>query len=84
MLYSSRAGQGGEDKLYWVPSKGGLFDLGSFYNVFAPHDGVPFSWKCIWQNKVSLRVAFFASWAALGKILSVDNFRKRYVIVVDW
>jgi hypothetical protein len=37
----------------------------------------------IWRIKVPLRVAFFTWSAALGKILTMDNLRKRRVIVVD-
>jgi hypothetical protein len=39
LLYLSKAGQGGEDKLCWVFSKRELFDVRSFYNVLVPHDG---------------------------------------------
>jgi hypothetical protein len=34
--------------------------------------------------KVPLRVAFFIWSAALGKILSMFNLRKRNIVVVDW
>jgi hypothetical protein len=34
--------------------------------------------------KVPLRVTFFAWSATLGKILTMDNLRKQYVIVVNW
>jgi hypothetical protein len=33
---------------------------------------------------VPTRVAFFTWTAALGKILTVDNLRKRRVVIVDW
>jgi hypothetical protein len=47
--------------------------------------GSLFSWKRIWRNKVSLGVAFFMSTTTLGKILILDNLRKRHynVIVMD-
>jgi hypothetical protein len=32
----------GEDKLFWVPSKKGLFDVRSYYNVLVLHDNIPF------------------------------------------
>jgi hypothetical protein len=37
----------GEDKLYWVPSKGGLFDVRSYYCVLILHDSTPFSLRGI-------------------------------------
>jgi hypothetical protein len=83
-LYSIRLKQDGVDKLCWNPSKKGLFDVRSFYNVLIPHDNTHFPWRCIWRSKAPLRVAFFAWSAALGKILTLDNLRKRHIIVVDW
>jgi hypothetical protein len=54
------------------------------YNALAPHDSTPFPWKSIWRNKAHSRILFFALLAALGKILIMDNLRKRHVTVVDW
>jgi hypothetical protein len=65
------------------PCKKGMFDLSSFCRVLACKDGFPFHWKSIWQTKVSLRVAFSAWSVALGMILTMDNLRKRHVIMVD-
>jgi hypothetical protein len=83
VLYSVRVRREGEDKLWWVPSKRGLFVVRSFYSVLVCNDGFHFPWKSVWRTKVPLRVAFFAWSAALGKILTMDNLRKRHVIVVD-
>uniref|UniRef100_A0A7N2R3W9 Rhodanese domain-containing protein n=1 Tax=Quercus lobata TaxID=97700 RepID=A0A7N2R3W9_QUELO len=38
----------------------------------------------VWQSKVSPRVAFFPWTAALGKILTTDNFQNRHIVVLDW
>jgi hypothetical protein len=40
--------------------------------------------RSIWRNKASLKVMFSAWTAALVKILTMDNLRKRHLIVVDW
>jgi hypothetical protein len=61
------------------PSKRGLFDVKSFYNVLVPHDNTPFPWRSIWQSKAPLRVSFFAWSALLGKIFTMNNLRKRYI-----
>jgi hypothetical protein len=74
----------GGDKLWWVPSKRGLFGVKFFYRVMSCHDGFYYPWKSVWRTKVSLRVAFFVWLVALGKIFTIDNIRKRPVIVVDW
>jgi hypothetical protein len=78
LLYSFRLRRSGEDKLCWVPSKKGLFNVRSYYNALALHDNTPFSWKSILRNKAPMRVAFFAWSAILGKILTMDNLRKRH------
>jgi len=69
---------------FWVPSKRGLFDVILNYNIFVPHDSTPLPWRNIWQNKAPLRVGFFAWLPAWEKILTMDNLRKRHVIVVVW
>jgi hypothetical protein len=66
------------DKLWWVPSKRGLFGVKSFYNVMGCHDGFHFPWKIIWLTKVSLRVVFFSWLATLGKILTME------LILISW
>ena len=38
----------------------------------------------MWQSKVPPRVAFFSWTAALGKILTTDNLRKRHLAVLEW
>jgi hypothetical protein len=69
--------------LWWTSSQKGLFNVISFYSVLVRSDGSPSPWKSIWWIKTSLRVVFFAWSAALGKILTIDNFRKWHVIVND-
>jgi hypothetical protein len=46
------------------------------------NDGFRSPWKSVWWTKVPLRIAFFVWLVALGKILTMDNLRKRHVIVV--
>jgi hypothetical protein len=83
LLYSSRVNYDGEDKLWWSPSHKGKFDVRSFYKALAFKEAIHFPWKSIWRTKVPLRVAFFAWTAAHVKILTLDNLRKKRVIVID-
>jgi hypothetical protein len=78
-----RVRRAGEDEFWWAPSHKGKFDVNSFYRVLVCKDNVPFCWKSIWPTNVPLKVAFFASLVALEKILTIDNLRKRHVIMVD-
>jgi hypothetical protein len=53
--------------------------------MFYPFLQVSFSsWKSIWEVKAPSSVMFFLWTAALVKILTLDNSRKRNVFVVDW
>jgi hypothetical protein len=74
----------------WIPSKRKLFEVRSYFGVLdsfaerADEGSCLFPWKSIWKVKVPVRVSFFAWTAAFGRILTVDNLRKRGLIVVDW
>ena len=71
MLYLVRVRREGEDKLWWVPSKIGLFYVKSFYSgTMGFNNGFRFPWKSVWQTKVPLMVA-------LEKILTIDNLKKQ-------
>jgi hypothetical protein len=83
-LYSSLVRNGEGDKLVWNPSKRGLFEVKSYYEVLIRKNDPSFSWKNIWHVKALTRVAFFVWSAALGKILTHDNLRKRNVVVIEW
>jgi hypothetical protein len=83
LLYSISLDRDGEDKLWWSPSRKVKFDVIFFYKSLAFKETSYFPWKSIWHTKVPLKVAFQAWAAALGKILTVDNLRKRRVIVID-
>jgi hypothetical protein len=60
-----------------------VFVVSSCYNVLVGNDGIHFPSKSIWSTKIPLRAAFSVWSATLGKILTMDNLRKRHVIVVD-
>jgi hypothetical protein len=75
-------GQGSTSKI--EPSKRCKFEVMSFYHVLSNPVGSPFLWKSIWGVKATSQVAFFVWTTTLEKILTLDNLRKRNVIVVDW
>ena len=41
-------------------------------------------WRSIWKPKVPSRVTFFVWTAALGNILTIDNFGKQKILTLDW
>ena len=65
------------------PSRKGIFDVRSFYKTIAFKDDPSFPWKSIWRTKAPSKVVFFVWSASLGKILTLDNLRRRQVIVVN-
>jgi hypothetical protein len=67
----------------WIPSKRKSFEVKSYYQVLSTPVNSLFLWKSIWKVKAPSRVAFFVWTTALRKILTLDNLRKRHVIVVD-
>jgi hypothetical protein len=84
LLYSCKISQGNVDRIQWSHSKKGIFKVKSFYKILSNPASEVFLWKSIWRCKVPSRVAFFGWNAALGKILTHDNLRKRRIVVVEW
>jgi hypothetical protein len=84
MLYSLKWRQGGEDCIWWIPSKRKKFEVQLFFHELSILGVSSLTWSSIWKVKVPLRVSFFVWTAALGKILTLDNLRKRGLIVVGW
>jgi hypothetical protein len=74
---------GGVDKIWWVPSRKGKFEVRSFYNILISNVSFPFLWKSIWRTKAPLRVAFFVWSTAFGKILTLDNLRKKNMVLIN-
>ena len=57
----------------------------SYYRALQPPNSFSFPWKPLWKTKFPTKVSFFIWTASLGKILTIDNLRKRKVVmVVDW
>ena len=84
LLYSQQIRHGGVDKISWIPSKRKIFEVKSYHKVTANSKLVDGPWKMIWKSKTPLRVAFFVWSAVLGKILTLDNLRKKNIIVTEW
>ena len=82
-LYSCKLRGEGEDKLWWVPSRKGKFEVKSFYRVLSPRGSTSFPWKSIWRSKAPPRVAFFAWTAARSKILTLDNLKRRGMVMAN-
>jgi hypothetical protein len=82
LLYSFNL-VGGGDKIWWVPNRKGKFEVRSFYNEIISKVSCPFPWKCIWRTKAPPRVAFFIWSATLGKILVLDDLRRKNMVLIN-
>jgi hypothetical protein len=82
LLYTFNWGHGA-DKIWWVPNKKGKFEVKSFYSILNSSISFHFPWKSIWRTKAPPRVAFFVWSAALGKILTLDNLKRRNIVLVN-
>ena len=74
----------GEDKMCWTPAKGKGFEVSSHYQALLGVCTQSFPWRSIWKQNVLSRVAFFVWTTALGTILTIDNLRKKKVLILDW
>jgi len=72
------------DKVVWNLSKKRNFAMKTFYKTLFCHEVASFPWKVIWHVKAPKQVAFFVWTAALGKILTHDNLRRRGIVMVEW
>jgi hypothetical protein len=72
------------DKIGWISLKRKSFEVKSYYKLKVNSEPVDGPWKIIWKSKVLPRVTFFTWTAVLGKILTMDNLRKKNIIVMDW
>jgi hypothetical protein len=82
-LYEYKLRGEGRDKLWWMPSRKGVFEVKSFYRALSPHGLGSFPWKSVWKSKAPPRVAFFVWTAVHSKILTLDNLGRRGLVVVN-
>jgi hypothetical protein len=81
-LYSIRIRHGEVDRVVWNLSKKRNFEGKTFYKALVCHEAVNFPWNGVWRVKTPKWLAFFVWTAALGKILTHDNLRRRGIVVV--
>jgi hypothetical protein len=65
-----------------MPSQGQDFFFTLFHSL-TRRIGTRFPWKYVWRTQAPSRAAFFSWSATLGKIPTLDNLRKRHVIMIN-
>lgn len=76
-----RMGGVNNDKIKWIHKKR-RFNVSMSYDALRPIN-TTFPCKGVWRDKAPLRMAFFVWRAALGRILTMDDLRRR-ILVMDW
>jgi hypothetical protein len=83
LLYSQQVRHSGVDKMCWIPSKRKNFGVKSYYKVRVNLTPMVSPWKIIWKSKAPSIVTFFVWIVVLGKILMLDNLRKKNIIATE-
>ena len=58
--------------------------MSSFYQSLTGIGDPTFPWKWVWVSRVPSEVCFFGWAATRGAILTIDNLRRRRMIVTEW
>jgi hypothetical protein len=82
-LYACKLIGDGKDKLWWLLSRKGIFEVKSYYRAFLPRGSLSFPWKSVWRSQAPPRVAFFVWTTARSRILTLDNLGRRGMMVVN-
>ena len=66
-----------KDRMLWKETKNGKFFVKSLYGALQTRNSVPFPWSIIWNPCVPSKVGFFAWEALWGKVLTLDQLKRR-------
>ena len=66
-----------EDRMMWKVNSNGIFSVKSLYNDLSPRRAGLFPHGLIWNPSVPSKVSFFAWKASWGKVLTMDQLKKR-------
>jgi mannosylglycoprotein endo-beta-mannosidase len=84
LLYGTTLRSEEDDVIVWKGSKDGVFSVRSMYDLLRGGAGPSFPWKSVWRSSCPLRVSFFVWEASHGRSLTIDNLRRRGLILADW
>ena len=82
VIYSVLPAQEGADSICWKLSSQKVFFVNSFYKRFIAPVIKCYPWKSVWKSLVPSKVNFFMWTASLGKVLMIDNLRKRQLVLL--
>lgn len=71
----------GSDNRVWIPLKDGEFLVSSFFHSLMHSSSTSSTWGCLWKIKAPPRVLASAWLALCGRILTMDNLRRKVIVV---
>ena len=66
-----------EDLMFLKETKNGNFSMKLLFKAMDRSENVVFPYKFIWNSWVPMKVGFFAWEASWGKVLTLDNLKKK-------
>ena len=84
IIYSVAPTQGVIDTICWKLSSLKVFSVNTFYKSLLSPTYRYYPWKNVWKPLVPSKVNFFIWTVSLGKVLTIDNLRKRQLVLMDW
>ena len=72
-----------EDRVLWKEAKDENFSVKSLYSALEPRRAVLFPWNIIWSPCVPTKVGFFAWEALWGKVLTLDQLKRRGRLITN-
>uniref|UniRef100_A0A2N9IE81 Reverse transcriptase zinc-binding domain-containing protein n=1 Tax=Fagus sylvatica TaxID=28930 RepID=A0A2N9IE81_FAGSY len=84
VIYMVVPTQGVLDTICWKHDVRKEFSVNSFYQCLLSPTHRDYPWRSVWKPRVPPKVNFFIWTASLGKVLTIDNLRKRKLVIMDW
>jgi hypothetical protein len=72
------------DIICWKLTSQKVFSVNSYYKHLSSPAYRSYPWKNVWKTLALLKVNFFIWTPSLGKVLTIDNLRKRQLVLLDW
>jgi len=84
LLYSLKTHLGEVDSMLWIQASSHGFAVKSYYKMLQLGEHCSSPWKSIWKVKAPPHIAFFLWTAAKGRIITIDNLRRRGFSLANW
>ena len=84
VIYSVIPTQEAIDIICWKLTSQKVFSVNSYYKHISSPTYRSYPWKNVWKTLAPSKVNFFIWTPSLGKVLTIDNLRKRQLVLLDW